>query len=398
LGVLAATPPTPERAKEEITLQTSLARALTASQGLTPAVEAAFTRALELCQRQGAVPQLFPVLRALSAYHGYRGELDKGIHFAEQILRLAEQQDDDNMRSEGHVVLGYNLVILGQLEAGLKHLEQAIARYHPEGQLGTAFRFGNKPAVIGYQISALALWLMGFPDRALQRAEAGVAFATQLNHPWSLAYALFHTALLYFWRRDVDRLHERAQAVMDIADEHELPIWHAVAMCLAGAAAAKMGQAEAGLEQIRRGMALSQSLKTPPMFWLMLMAIQVEVLLHLGQAVQGLALLDAVLANLPPNGGLALAPDVLRLRGDVLLALGPERAAEAEAMFQQALEIARSVKARMVELRVTLSLDRMWRARGQADTGRQLVSEVYGRFTEGFTTADLLEAKQLISG
>jgi hypothetical protein len=82
----------------------------------------------------------------------------------------------------------------------------------------------------------------------------------------------------------------------------------------------------------------------------------------------------------------------------VLLALGPARAAEAEAMFLQALEIARSVRARMVELRVAVSLGRMWRARGQPAAGRQLVSEVYGRFSEGFTTADLLDAKELCAG
>jgi adenylate cyclase len=361
-------------------------------------VEAAYTRALELCQRHGEIPQLFPVLRGLASYHGYRGDLEKGRQFGEQILSLAEQQDDDNMRSEGHVVLGFNLVIAGQLEAGLDHLEQGMARYHPERQRPDTFRLGNNPAVIGYNISALALWLLGFPDRALQRAEAGVAFATRLNHPWSMAYALFHTTLLHAWRRDVESLRDRAQAVMDLTDEHELPIWRAVAMCLSGAALAKMDQADAGLRQIQQGMALSQSLKTPPMFWMMLLSMQAEVLLQLGQPALGLAMLDEALANVDPSAGKALAPEFFRLRGELLLAAGPEKAAEAEAMFLQALEITRAVKARMVELRVALSLSRMWRARGQPEAGRQLVSEVYGRFTEGFATADLLEAKELCSG
>jgi predicted ATPase len=82
----------------------------------------------------------------------------------------------------------------------------------------------------------------------------------------------------------------------------------------------------------------------------------------------------------------------------VLFALGPARAAEAEGMFLQALEITQAIGARMVELRAAVSLCRMWRARGQPEAGRQLVSEVYERFTEGFTTADLLEAKELCSG
>jgi predicted ATPase/class 3 adenylate cyclase len=398
LQVLAAGPATPERVKEEISLQTNLARALIASQGLTRAVEAAYTRALELCQTHGEVPPLFPVLRGLASYHGYRGDAAEGRKFGEQILRLAEQQDDDNMRSEGHVIIGYNLLAVDQLEASLDHFDQGIALYHPERPRSGTYRLGNNPAVIGYNISALGLWMLGFPERAVKRAEAGVAFAAQLNYPWSMAYALFHTALLHAWRGDTESMRERAQATMDIAEEYELPIWHAVGACLAGAATARMGQAEAGLRQIERGMALSQSLKTPPMFWLMLNCMQSEVLLKMGQAALALAKLDETLADFKANERSALMPEILRLRGEVLLALGPARAAEAEAMFQQALEMARALKARMPELRAAMSLSRIWRAQGQPDAGRQLVREIYAQFTEGFTTADLLEAKEMCDG
>jgi adenylate cyclase len=130
----------------------------------------------------------------------------------------------------------------------------------------------------------------------------------------------------------------------------------------------------------------------------MLLCMQVEVLLQLGQAALGLAMLDEAFANIDPTGGKGLAPDIRRLRGEVLLALGPARAAEAEAMFLQALEITRAIGARMVELRAAVSLGRLWRAQGKPEAARQLVSEVYGRFTEGFATADLLEAKELCSG
>jgi predicted ATPase len=68
LDVLSSTPSTPEQVQQEITLRTSLARALMALKGYTPEVEEAYTRALNLSQGHGEIPQLFPVLRGLSSY------------------------------------------------------------------------------------------------------------------------------------------------------------------------------------------------------------------------------------------------------------------------------------------------------------------------------------------
>ncbi|RPI78377.1 MAG: hypothetical protein EHM41_25110 [Chloroflexi bacterium] len=86
----------------------------------------------------------------------------------------------------------------------------------------------------------------------------------------------------------------------------------------------------------------------------------------------------------------------MRLKGDLLLAVSPENAAEAESLFQHALEVARELDARMLELRAAISMNRMWQAQGEAGQGRRLLSSVYERFTEGFTTADLKEAQDLL--
>src|SRR5205823_4626569 len=132
LKVLSSTPPTPERVLEQITLQTSLARALLAVKGYTQDVEAAYTRALELCEGQGEIPQLLPVLRGLASFFIYRAEFEKGARIGEQILRLAERHDDASMRIEGHLVLGANLAFLNDLRLGLDHLEKGIAAYDPD--------------------------------------------------------------------------------------------------------------------------------------------------------------------------------------------------------------------------------------------------------------------------
>ena len=396
LNVLSSTPSTPELAQQEIVLQTSLARALLAIKGYTTEVEEAYTRALELSQAVGEVPQLFPVLRGLASLYIYLGEYEKGARIGEKILTLAERHDDANMRVEGHLVLGYNLAFYKNLNLGLDHLEKGILYFDPDRHRSGRFRLGNNPGVACFTVSALILWILGFPDRALKRANDAVALATKLNQPFSMAYALFHTGFLHLWRREPELVEDRACAVLNIAEEHEFQVWRAVATCLHGAALAGMGRAEEGLAQVRQGINLYQGLKTPPIFWPLLLYIQAGVCGQGGKPEQGLALLEEAMEIASHWSGRALLPEFLRLKGDLLLELSPAKAAEAEPWFQQALEVARELQARMLELRAAISLSRLWLDQDKAEQGRQILSEAYARFTKGFTTADLIEAKDLL--
>ena len=91
-----------------------------------------------------------------------------------------------------------------------------------------------------------------------------------------------------------------------------------------------------------------------------------------------------------------LLPEFFRLKGDLLLAHNPKNVVEAELWFQQALEVAQGLQANMMELRVALRLCRLWREQGKGEQGKQLLSSIIEKFTEGFTTGDLVEAKELL--
>jgi hypothetical protein len=90
--------------------------------------------------------------------------------------------------------------------------------------------------VPGNVLGVAALWMLGFPDRALERANRAVALATELEHPFTLAYALFHTGFLHLWRREPELMRDRAVGLLDVADEHDLQIWSALGTFLLGAA------------------------------------------------------------------------------------------------------------------------------------------------------------------
>jgi tetratricopeptide (TPR) repeat protein len=397
LDVLGSAPSTPERAEQEILLRISLARALMAVKGCTPEVEEAYTGALQLCEGQGEIPQLFPVLRGLASFYIYVADFEKGARMGEQILRLAEHHDDLSMRVEGHLVLGYSLAFLRDLGLGLDHLEKGIALYDADQDRSRRYRMGCNPGVASLTTCALVLWMLGRPDRALERAADALELAGRLNHPFSLAYAHFHTALLHLWRREVEAVQERAEAVLDVAEKHEFQIWRAVATCLHGAALVGMGRAEEGLTEANEGMALYRGLKTPPVFWPLLLFTQAGALGDAGRAADGLIRLDEAITVVGHESESPFASQLCRLKGELLLGLSPESPAEAEPWLQRALEIARQREARTLELQAAMSLSRLWRDQGRSDQGRQLLSDVHESFSEGFATADLEDARALLA-
>ena len=88
--------------------------------------------------------------------------------------------------------------------------------------------------------------------------------------------------------------------------------------------------------------------------------------------------------------------EVNRVAGELAL-IGPmPDAAKAQTYFERALAIARQQQAKSWELRVAMSLERLWRNQGKPYQARELLAPVYGWFTEGFDTRDLKGAKALL--
>jgi predicted ATPase len=154
-----------------------------------------------------------------------------------------------------------------------------------------------------------------------------------------------------------------------------------------------MGQVEEGLAKVRQGIDRYQGLKAPPVFWPMLRALEAGAYTQAGRVQEALALVDEALEIAGRGSGTTMVPEFQLLKGDLLIALG--HGADAEPWFQQAFTIARSLDARMSQLRAVVRLRRLQLDREGGTAGAQLRA-VYDTFTEGFTTADLTEARALL--
>jgi tetratricopeptide (TPR) repeat protein len=282
------------------------------------------------------------------------------------------------------------------LQGGLEHLDEAIALFESEGRRSHRLSLGNNAGVAAFTTSALILWLLGFPDRAVERAHRAVTLATELEHPFTLAYALFHAGFLHLWRREPELMRDRAVGVLDVADEHDLPIWSALGTCLLGAAKTELGHFDEGLAEIREGIAMYQGMKTPPVFWPLLLYVRAGAYARSGRPAEGLSSIEEAIEIVDEGSGLTLAPEFYLRKGDLLLALPEANGDGAEPWFMRAFDVARELDARMPQLRAAIGLCRSQRERGDAENGSGLLSATYATFTEGFTTRDLIEAEDLL--
>ena len=127
--------------------------------------------------------------------------------------------------------------------------------------------------------------------------------------------------------------------------------------------------------------------------WQLLLA---EAAGHAGQVAEGLHLLAEALGAFAESGQGHQLTEVYRLQGEFLLRQPIPHVEQAEACFQQALDIARRQQAKSWALRASMSLARLWQQQGKRAAAHQLLAEIYGWFTEGFDTVDLQEAKALL--
>ena len=196
IELLTTLPDTPARVQAELTLQTTLGPALMATRGYAaPEVAATYHRARELCEQAGDTAELFPVLWGMFVLYLGRAEHETARELAEQCLSLARRLDAPALLLEAHLALGVSWFYLGQLSQAHAHLEQGMRLYDPQQHHALAFRYGNfDPGVTCLAYAAWTLWLLGYPDQALARANEALTLAQNLEHPYTLARGLYWTS------------------------------------------------------------------------------------------------------------------------------------------------------------------------------------------------------------
>jgi adenylate cyclase len=386
---------TPERARQELELYLTLGPALVAARHFADAsVGQAYARALELCQRLQDNVHLPLVLRGRQAFHRLRGELSKARALGEQLVALAERQQDPALLVGGCHALGQDLFQMGELIAARRIVEQGIALFDPEKHRLQNWP-GGQPGEQCYLYDAFALWMLGYPDQALRRGEEALTLAEKLANLANLINTLAFVALVHGLRREPAAARQRAQTAMEMSAGQRNPFFLAWGTVLHGWAQTIQGQIEDGIAEIDQGIATYRA--TGSQTWLpYFLALQAESYARAERIDDGLALLVEALALADKTEERCWLAELNRIKGELLLAVSPDNRAEAESCFSRALDTSRGQQAKSWELRAAISLARLWRDQGKRTEGRGLLAPIYGWFTEGLDTTDLKEAKTLL--
>ena len=398
IKILASLPETAERDRQELALQITLGPALFATADWTAAeVENAYTRAHVLCCELGESPDLFPAQWGLFLYHIARGEIETALDQGLKLLGLAQRAEDPALLLQAHHALGPTYTLVGDWAASQTHHEQAIAYYDSRKHFAQAHLYGgHDPCVCCQSFAAKSLWMLGYPEQALRRGREALGLARQLGHPTSLAHGLLSIAILHHFRRDVDGALEVAEELQKLAADQGLLFYLAGGSVLRGWALTQQGKGDEGLAQVRKGFEMGGA--TRAHWQAYFLAVLAEACSTVGDYTEALAALAEALTIVEKTGIRLYEPEMHRLKGEFLLALDSERAAEAEERFREAIVIAGRHQAKSMELRATLSLARLWRQQGRVDEAHAVLAAIYGTCTEGFSTPDLAEAAALLNG
>jgi predicted ATPase len=396
LELLATVPEDREKQRQELEVQTLLGIALINAKGYAAEeVEHAFLRAHQLCGQLGDSPLEFPILMGLLLCRMVRAEREATEELVEPLLGFAKRSGDTGFLVEAHGAAGVSAYYQGRHEEAEQHWKQTFALYDPDQHGAHAFIYGQDPGALAYAYGSMNMWLLGYPDRALERAGRAIGLAERISHPYSLAGALRQAGYQRLYRGEILEGYELHEACASISVEQGFPVWLSAAKAGRGWALVRLGEVEHGIAQIEEGLSILRGT-----------GAQVEVpanlgrladgLFQAGRAEEGLAAVDEALSLTERNLDRYLEPELFRLRGELLLILPTPDPEGAESCFERAIEKSRENGARSLELRAATSLTRLWQKQGKREEARTLLADIYGLFTEGFDTGDLKEAKAVL--
>jgi predicted ATPase len=399
LAQLTQLPETVERAKRELAMQRLLGQASFAARGYASAeATRAFSRARELCDAMGEDDSIYPILFGVWLFeYGAANHADAEAT-AKELLARAESTENTGAHVAGHLLVGISSMHLADLPRARRHFEAGIERYRgldAVSAMRVASEFGLELGVPVYGFAAWCLWLLGYPEQALQLGNEALAAAERVQHDYTRSRGLYYNSTLHALRREWAIVENRAADAIAWAEERGHAMVAAVGRIMQGSARANLAPREQFVAEIPEAIAgyRATGARTQGTYHLALLA---QALAACGRHGEGLAVLREAAAFAAETGERFVEAETHRLRGNLLLAQSGNGSAEAEACYLKALEVARAQEARSLELRAACDLARLWTERGERAGAEDLLAPVYLSFGEGFDTADLKEAKALL--
>ena len=390
-------PTGPTATELELELQMRLCTAWAAiTSYLGSEADAAYSRALELCRQVENKPYLFTALWGLHEVALYRVEYEESIALARQCLEIATELGDPGLSLEAHHAVWGPYYFLGDYDKAFEHMQAGLAIYDRAQHESLSVHYGVHDAgACALYESALALWNMGFLNKAHEHQARAVALARELILPANIADAYSYAGLFYHLLREPQQAQQVAQLALQISNEKGYPYTRILSAVLLGWSLAMQGQLAEGIALARQGLDAADE-TSMRLHYSQLSAMLAESLMAAGRHEEAIVVLNKGIRRFEMYRDLLCAADLWTLKGDALLALNTGYDV-IETCYQSALALARRLGAKVSALRAATRLAQLSHSRRHAETDRQALQEIYAWFSEGRDTPDLRAAADVLA-
>jgi class 3 adenylate cyclase/predicted ATPase len=392
LGLLRSLPESPARNSREIELQLALGLCLHTAKGAV-AAKPPYMRAHELGERGGTPQQRFEALYGVWQSINLSGGITAASPLSERLLSMAEREGDDGLRLQAHHSGWATWYYVGDQAKAREHADAGRLLYDPTKHASHRFVYGgHDPGVCARNVGAQVEWLLGYPEKALASIADALALAERIAHPFTLSLVFINSSMVHLNRHEPERALRQLEAAEVLAAEQRLHLIYEPGM-LRGVALRGQGAVDEAIARIREGITkwtrLGRTVNLP-----YCLAFLADSLARHGDRAAALAALREGLETARATGEHMWDAELHRLTGSVLLA--ENKLDEGQASLQQAIRIAQAQRAKSLELRAARDLAWLWGEQSRRTEARDLLTPVYGWFTEGFDTGDLKDAKALL--
>jgi predicted ATPase len=380
--------------RQEMILQEALGLSLMFTRGHSDQVRTAIERGLALAEALDEPLHQMQLLAGLNNLLPRFGDFRGAAALAEKRCAIAQRAQNMADLAMAEWVLGTFHHMLGDQAAAQLHCERGMTR-SVELPWFNANLFGFDHRVFGLHGLARALWLRGFADQALKTAQRAIDEATGHNHPVSICSSLIYGSSVFLWAGDFEKTADLIERLIAHSEQNSLGPYRALGLALKGELAVSRNEPEAGVELLRSALATLDAVQHKGMTMVFLGALA-EGLRKTLQIEEAFLTITEAIARAEKYGGTFCLAELLRVKAQIFATMPRQDRSLAVDCLNDALTIAREQSALAWELRSATTLAQLLAESGQHDQARHGLTIVYDRFTEGFATADLQIARQVI--
>jgi predicted ATPase/DNA-binding winged helix-turn-helix (wHTH) protein len=382
-------------------LQLALAYALITTMGSASRAITVLTQALEAAETLDDIDAQALSLKGLMNVFAWRDENARVRIVVERLLRIAHRIEDPTSARFAYRMMGNVHFTSGRLHEAQGYYERVLRFPVPPGDRQGVIYYNSNDYTPARAMLALALWIQGFTEKALSQTRLSLEELHGADHQLELCRALhFGICRIAPMIGDFATADREIARLIDVATRSNAHVWYIAGHFQKGKLLVERSEFAQGLAVLRDAFDACDRtgwrLSYPEFKGSLALALA-----GTGRLDEALSALDDAMtvAGEGEDSPVWYVPELLRIKGEVLLRQVSDRSVQAaEACFNQAGEMAREQGALFWELRIALSIAGLRMTQGRDGEVKQILTPVYGRFTDGYETTDLRAARTMLDG